>query len=79
MTHELFEELDAFDPKWRDHYATVRGAAIAAACHDLYLKWRSTPEGQACAAIYRDVPDYLGATRAAQEAADRLPFNLGDV
>ena len=77
MKHELFEELDAFDKHWRDHYATVRGAAIAAGVHDLYLQWRATPEGQACASITRDVPDYLGAVKAAQEAAERMPFGIG--
>lgn len=78
MKHELFEELEAFDPKYREHYATVRAAAIAAGAHDLYLAWRKTPEGAACAAIYKDVPDYVGAIKAAQEAAERLPFNLGE-
>ncbi len=77
MKHELFEELEAFDPKYRDHYATVRAAAIAAGVHDMYLAWRKTAEGKACAAIYRDVPDYVSAIKAAQEAADRLPHNIG--
>jgi hypothetical protein len=79
MKHELFEELEAFDPRYREHYATVRGAAIAAGVHDLYLAWRKTPEGAACASITQDVPDYAGAIKTAQEAAERLPFNLGDV
>jgi hypothetical protein len=78
MKHELFEELDAFHPQWRNNYATLRGAAIAAGCYELYVAWRRTDEGKACESITRDVPDYLGAVKAAQEAAERLPFNLGE-
>lgn len=78
MKHELFEELEAFDPRYRDHYATVRGAAVAAGVYELYVAWRKTDEGKACAAITRDVPDYISAIKTAQEAAERLPHSLGD-
>ena len=33
---ELFEQLDAFDPKWAEHYDTTKEAATAAGVRDLY-------------------------------------------
>lgn len=33
---ELFEQLDAFDPKWAEHYDTTEQAAHAAGVADLY-------------------------------------------
>jgi hypothetical protein len=75
----VFEELDAFDPKWRDHYPTIRSAATAAQCDGLFVDWRNTEEGRAYAARMDGVPNYAQAIKAAQEAAERLPFNLGDV
>lgn len=78
MKHELFEELDAFDPKWRDRYPTIGEAAGAAGVPGLYHEWRSTPEGRAYAARMAGVPNYAQAIKAAQEAAERLPHKLGD-
>jgi hypothetical protein len=78
MKHELFEELDAFDPKWRTHYPTIGEAAGAAGVTDLFHRWRNTDEGRAYTARMDGVPNYAGAIKAAQEAAERLPFNLGD-
>jgi hypothetical protein len=78
MKHELFEELEAFDPRWREHYATLEAAALHAGCIDLYKQWRKTPEGKSVSAFYKDVPDYVSAIKASQEAAERLPFKIGD-
>lgn len=33
---ELFEQLDAFDPKWAERYDTTREAADAASIMDLF-------------------------------------------
>ena len=78
MKHELFEELDAFNPRWREHYPTIASAAAAASCTDLYRQWAATPEGASYRLRMSGVPDYQGAVKAAQEAADRLPHKIGD-
>lgn len=52
---ELVEELDAFDPKWKDRYASIKAAATAAGLQDLYLRWAVTPEGKAYLDYFRDV------------------------
>ncbi len=78
--HKLFDELDAFNPRWRLAYKTLRGAAIAAGVLTLYESYtEGTPEGQRYLAQHGDVPDTLGAVQAAQQAADSLPYNLGNI
>jgi hypothetical protein len=77
MKHELFEELDAFDPKWQEHYLSLRSAALAANCLELYDSWRKTPDGARVDRAVGGTPDYLSAIKTAQEAAERLPFNIG--
>jgi len=77
MKHELFEELDAWNPKWQTVAPSIRSAAEQAGVMSLYLDWLSTPEGAQYLQRTAGTPDYLGAVKAAQEAAERLPFNIG--
>lgn len=78
MKHELFEELDAFHPQWRTYYLSIAEAAAAAGVTHIYHEWLRTAEGKAYTERFSAVPNYLGAIKAAQEAAERLPFNIGD-
>jgi hypothetical protein len=77
--HPLFEELQAFDPRYAKRFATLRAAAEAAGCVALFTDYLRSTEGQAYARDVTTVPDVLGATREAQEAADRLPFTLDTI
>lgn len=79
MTHELFDELDAWNPKWRQITRSLRDAAQQAGVMDIYLQWLGTPEGAAYLQKFAGTPDYLGAVRKQQEAADRLPFSLSNL
>lgn len=57
MTHELFEELDAFDRHWQLHYRTILDAARAAKVLIMYSEWLGTDEGMRYREVTRDVPD----------------------
>ena len=76
VKHQLFEELEAFDPRYAQRYRTLRDAAIAADCLPLFLDYLRSAQGQAYATEVAAVPDALGAIEAAQESADRLPYTL---
>jgi len=56
--HPLFEELDAFDERWRQKYATLYDAAKAAGSLDLYVHWLGTQEGHSYQKHYDGVPVY---------------------
>jgi hypothetical protein len=74
---ELFEELDAFDTKWRDRYPTTKAAAMAAGVYGLYLAYcMRYPDVFTCKP--GSVPDVLGATQClqAQQSSDSLPYRL---
>jgi hypothetical protein len=60
--HELFEELDAFDERWRLKYATLYEAAQAAGVVHMYENWaRATVAGRAYVTNYENLPDYKHA------------------
>lgn len=79
VQQELFEELDAFNPRWRNDYATTEDAAKAAGAHALWIQW-CLATGRGTAACNR-APDVLGAARALQaiERHSRLPFKLDSI
>ncbi len=79
MKHELFEELEAFDPKWQSHYANIAQAACAAGVMNIYRYWIKTREGEAYLRLSAGVPDYKGAIEKEQESASRLPFGLSNL
>lgn len=80
--HDLFLELDAFDPKWQQHFATTEAAAAAAGvcpewrdyCHD-----KRRRSSMACAPS--QVRDIAGDIRREQEAAASLslPYRLDTI
>jgi hypothetical protein len=80
--HEVFLELDAFDPKWRSHYPTMKAACEAACCEDLRQDWLRTEAGARIAEALRNVPDYLADAARERELAshtvDRLPHQMVD-
>jgi hypothetical protein len=61
QSHDLYEELSAFDPRWQVHYDTLAAAAKAAGCSHLLPKQRRSVDG---------IPDYHGQQRAAQRALE---------
>jgi hypothetical protein len=77
--HPLFEELQAFDPRYQHRYPTLRDAAQAAGVMDLFADYLRTQDGHKYAREVATAPDVLGATREAAEAADRLPYTLDTI
>lgn len=74
--HELFDELEAFDPKWQTHYPTLLAAAKAARAEELFCQWLSwTAEGNKYAHSMNGVPDY-SVKRA---DARSLPYSLDNI
>jgi hypothetical protein len=59
MKHELFEELDAFCPRWQATYPTLYSAACAAGVVDLYRDYLKTKAARPRARGELNVPDYL--------------------
>lgn len=72
--HDLFWELEAFNPRWQSIYKTVALAAKAAKALPMYSEWLGTPEGLRYQELHRDVPDTMAideaerATRAAMHS-----------
>lgn len=80
--HELWDELEAFDPKWQMHYDTTEDAAIAANVHGLwhdYCRDRRYARSMACQP--RQVPDTAGVVRREQQtaASTSLPYRLDTI
>jgi len=55
--HDLFWELEAFDPKWQMHYRTLALAARAAGVLNLYGDWLKSPDGVRYSVQMAGVPD----------------------
>lgn len=83
LTKELHEELEAFDPAWKEHHPSIADAAREAGVQELYLRWLRTPDGQKYSATVKELPDHVGNARKEAEvmhAPGSLPFgysNLG--
>lgn len=69
---EFIEELDAFDPKWKERYRTPLDAAKAAGNIALYHHWIQNGSGKARAALLAGVPDTVAANEAARELRRRM-------
>jgi len=80
--HELWDELDAFDPKWQKHYATTAQAANAAGGYvfDMWVEY-CRHHRQELACNPRQVPDAAGVVRREQEASasSSLPYRLDTI
>lgn len=77
--HDLFLDLDAFDPKWQIHYKTIALAATAAKVMHMYSEWLGTVDGRRYQEILRDVPDTIAkneAERLLREKAARIVGGL---
>lgn len=80
LTEELHDELDAFDPRWKEHYPSIGRAAIAADVIGLYSRWVETDDGKKYIATIRQLPDHVGRSKREAEAAYEprsLPFGYG--
>lgn len=80
--NELWEELEAFDPRWQLNYDTTEDAAIAAGVQDLWQEYcRQSNYQNSMACQPRQVPDTVGAIRKQQEAAasTSLPYRLDTI
>jgi len=83
MRHELFELLDAWNPKWQTQYNSLL-EAVNASDEEIalaYGEWLRTDAGQQHLATFKDVPDVLSAIKAAQEAEENssLPYKLSNI
>lgn len=76
MKHDLFFELEAFNPRWQTRCRTVQAAAVAANVEKVFKQWLTTDEGQRYTALHSNVPDTLERVRQEQEAMASLPFTL---
>lgn len=76
--HPLFDELEAFDPRWQQHYRTTREAVFAAGPHavELFRDW-AAGAGKSTLAV-QVIPDTLGAVERMQEAEanSALPYKM---
>lgn len=78
--HELFDELEAFDPNWQRTYRTMEQAVEAARKVTPYIQKmmvdfiHNTPEGRRYITAIKSVPDIKGAIEAAQKAEEESPF-----
>jgi hypothetical protein len=85
MMHELFEELDAFDPNWQKNYKTILEAVSACGypANHLFNHWLNTPEGWRYIQTMAGTPDYLSAIEEHQKALEAeqqsLPFGYGNL
>jgi hypothetical protein len=71
--HNLFEELEAWNPRWREQYRTLWDAAQAAGEQALYYAWIKTEDGRNYERLMYGVPNYSAAIEQTQTAFDRLP------
>lgn len=76
MTHELFEELDAFNPKWQTIYSSLPIAAKAAGVSKMFQEWLLSPQGTHYQEIVRDVPDYEAYNEAERRMRGALLTRL---
>lgn len=82
LTKELHEELEAFDPKWKEHYDSIAHAARAADVGELYGQWLVTPDGRKYTSTVVGLPDHVGESRkeaAAMQAPASLPFGYSNI
>lgn len=85
LTLQIAEELDAFNPRWREQYPNVRAAAKAAGIVDMFTRWLGTSAGTAYLESCGSLPDHVGAAKReayAHTAPASLPFgysNIGEV
>lgn len=83
LTKELLEELEAFDPKWKEHYQSIAEAARAGDVMELYGNWLLSTDGRKYLEAVKELRDYVGESRReaeAMRAPASLPFgysNLG--
>jgi len=84
--HELFEELDAFNPHWQQAYRSVIAAAKAAGAQELLSDWLKTHQGETYLSHIHATRDYLKEIEEYKaliaEEESKLPFgyhNLGSV
>lgn len=80
--HELWDELEAFDPKWQLHYDTTEAAAIAANVLDIWQDYCRNPKHRPTMACSpKQVPDTVGDLRKQHQAAasTSLPYRLDTI
>ena len=73
---QLFEELDAWNPRWQKEYRTLPQAVAAANCQFIQRAWDDyiqTPEGIRYLEVHSGVFDTLGAIEACRKAEEDSP------
>lgn len=71
--NELMDELDSFNPKWREVYSSVGSAAGAAGVEGLFRQWLVTPQGMKYVELRVTKVDWTEVTRRTKKQieADR--------
>lgn len=79
--HELFDELDACDRRWRSKYLTLTAAAEACNARQLLQDYLKTDQGRLYLEAVHSVPPYLQDILREQELArsGSLPFGLDTI
>lgn len=72
--HELFEELDAFDPYWQKNYRTLAQAVVAASAITPYIRDLYTDYANSSVRSVDGVPDILGYIEDCKKAEEESPF-----
>lgn len=72
LKQELLDELDSFDPRWKDNYATLQTAAMAAGCWKLYMQFVNSHDGRILERIKQTETDWnaVNERNKAQVAAE---------
>jgi hypothetical protein len=70
--HEVFWEVEAFDPHWQTHYDTLRAASSAANCLPAYYDYMGTSEGRLRHMRFLDVPDTVQSNRLERKMRERM-------
>ena len=78
MQPQIFEELEAFDPSWKDRYHRLIDAVVAASAQtpyimEMYTEFLQTPEGNQYLS-QTDVPDVKKYIEDCQKAEEESPF-----
>ena len=70
--HDLFFELDAFNPRWQSVYGTLREASEAASALPLYYDYMASNEGWQRKLTFTDVPDTVSRNKAERALRERM-------
>jgi hypothetical protein len=72
MRHELFELLEAINPKWQVSFNSLRNAALAYDLMPEYYDYMMTSAGKLRASLIDAVPDTVAQNKAERKMRERM-------